>query len=181
MEVVLMLSELHKRRSSQNICSSKMANPCGDALASKFDVIITGKSISNFFEKDVNKVNAQPGSTLSMCRDKESQPDNHSRKCQGSQRNYHSKMMKHFDGTTKSNLNEMVSRWSLKLSEIPEVTKVLSFSGEAQSYLQGLIDGFTINDALEVKSIEKVTNHDVKVVEYFLKQKCKSHPEIAKV
>ncbi|KAL7219852.1 hypothetical protein ACSBR2_012838 [Camellia fascicularis] len=72
-------------------------------------------------------------------------------------------------------------RWLLKLSQIPEVTEVPSFSGEAQSYLQGLIDGFTISDALEVKNIEKVTNHDVKAVEFFLKHKCQSHPEIAKV
>ncbi|THG02080.1 hypothetical protein TEA_025801 [Camellia sinensis var. sinensis] len=76
---------------------------------------------------------------------------------------------------------ELFIRWFLKLSQIPEVTEVPSFSGEALSYLQGLIDGFTISDALEVKNIEKVTNHDVKAVEYFLKQKCQSHPEIAKV
>jgi adenylosuccinate lyase len=69
----------------------------------------------------------------------------------------------------------------LKLSQIPEVTEVPSFSEEAQSYLQGLVDGFSMNDALEVKNIEKVTNHDVKAVEYFLKNKCQSHPEIAKV
>ncbi|OMO76133.1 Fumarate lyase [Corchorus olitorius] len=72
-------------------------------------------------------------------------------------------------------------KWLLKLSQIPEVTEVPSFSTEAQSYLQGLIDGFSIDDALEVKKIERVTNHDVKAVEYFLKQKCQSHPEIAKV
>ncbi|XP_062154592.1 uncharacterized protein LOC133862751 [Alnus glutinosa] len=72
-------------------------------------------------------------------------------------------------------------KWLLKLSQIPEVTEVPSFSEEAQSYLQGLVDGFSMNDALEVKNIEKVTNHDVKAVEYFLKNKCQSHPEIAKV
>ncbi|XP_022765051.1 uncharacterized protein LOC111310153 isoform X2 [Durio zibethinus] len=72
-------------------------------------------------------------------------------------------------------------KWLLKLSQIPEVTEVPSFSVEAQSYLQGLIDGFSMDDALEVKRIERVTNHDVKAVEYFLKQKCQSHPEIAKV
>ncbi|KAB1217782.1 Adenylosuccinate lyase [Morella rubra] len=72
-------------------------------------------------------------------------------------------------------------KWLLKLSQIPEVTEVPNFSEEAQSYLQGLIDGFSMNDALEVKNIEKVTNHDVKAVEYFLKQKCQSHPEMAKV
>lgn len=69
----------------------------------------------------------------------------------------------------------------LKLSKIPEVTEVPSFSEEAKSYLQGLIDGFNMDDALEVKNIERVTNHDVKAVEYFLKQKCQSQPEIAKV
>jgi len=47
--------------------------------------------------------------------------------------------------------------------------------------LQGIIDGFSIDDALEIKKIERVTNHDVKAVEYFLKQKCESQPEIAKV
>ncbi|KAF5738476.1 adenylosuccinate lyase [Tripterygium wilfordii] len=72
-------------------------------------------------------------------------------------------------------------KWLLKLSQIPEVTEVPSFSEEAESYMQGLITGFSINDALEVKRIEKVTNHDVKAVEYFLKQKCQSHPEISKV
>ncbi|XP_002530414.3 adenylosuccinate lyase [Ricinus communis] len=72
-------------------------------------------------------------------------------------------------------------KWLLKLSQIPEVTEVPNFSDEAQSYLQGLIDGFSMDDALEVKNIEKVTNHDVKAVEYFLKKKCQSHSEISKV
>ncbi|XVE52558.1 hypothetical protein DITRI_Ditri02bG0131400 [Diplodiscus trichospermus] len=72
-------------------------------------------------------------------------------------------------------------KWLLKLSQIPEVPEVPSFSAEAQSYLQGLIDGFSMDDALEVKRIERITNHDVKAVEYFLKQKCQSHPEISKV
>ncbi|KAG7977643.1 hypothetical protein I3843_05G040400 [Carya illinoinensis] len=72
-------------------------------------------------------------------------------------------------------------KWLLKLSQIPEVAEVPSFSEEAQLHLQGLIHGFSMNDALEIKTIEKVTNHDVKAVEYFLKQKCQTHPEIAKV
>ncbi|XP_062027802.1 uncharacterized protein LOC133743785 [Rosa rugosa] len=72
-------------------------------------------------------------------------------------------------------------KWLLWLSQIPEVIEVTSFGESAQSFLQEIIDGFSINDALEIKEIEKVTNHDVKAVEYFLKQRCKSHPEIAKV
>lgn len=61
------------------------------------------------------------------------------------------------------------------------MTEVPSFSNEAETFLQGIVDGFSLDDALEVKKIERVTNHDVKAVEYFLKQKCESQPEIAKV
>ncbi|KAJ8466909.1 hypothetical protein OPV22_029461 [Ensete ventricosum] len=72
-------------------------------------------------------------------------------------------------------------KWLLKLSEVPEITEVPQFSLDAQSFLEKIIQDFDINDALEVKKIEKITNHDVKAVEYYLKQRCKSHPEIAKV
>ena len=72
-------------------------------------------------------------------------------------------------------------KWLLKLSQVPEIPEVPSFSKDTETYLQGLIDGFSLDDAMEVKKIEKVTNHDVKAVEYFLKQRCQSHPEIGKV
>ncbi|XP_076949512.1 uncharacterized protein LOC143622188 [Bidens hawaiensis] len=72
-------------------------------------------------------------------------------------------------------------KWLLKLSQIPEVSEVPKFSNEAEAKLQGLIDGFSENDAIQVKNIEKITNHDVKAVEYFLKTKCQEDPEIAKV
>ena len=69
----------------------------------------------------------------------------------------------------------------MKLSEIPEIIEVPRFSEDASSFLQRLVDNFCEDDALEIKNIEKVTNHDVKAVEYFLKQRCQSHPEISKV
>ncbi|KAJ8624330.1 hypothetical protein MRB53_032860 [Persea americana] len=72
-------------------------------------------------------------------------------------------------------------KWLLKLSQIPEVTEVPSFSEDARSYLEGLIHNFGETDAKEVKRIEKITNHDVKAVEYFLKQRCQCQPEIVKV
>ncbi|KAJ1389180.1 L-Aspartase-like, partial [Sesbania bispinosa] len=72
-------------------------------------------------------------------------------------------------------------KWLLQLSQIPEIIEVPSFSEDAKSFLQGVIDDFGVNDALEIKNIEKVTNHDVKAVEYFLKQKCQSNAEVAKV
>lgn len=69
----------------------------------------------------------------------------------------------------------------MKLSQIPEIIEVPRFSENASSFLEELIDKFCEDDALEIKNIEKVTNHDVKAVEYFLKQRCQSHPEISKV
>ncbi|KAM0914165.1 hypothetical protein ACQ4PT_011704 [Festuca glaucescens] len=72
-------------------------------------------------------------------------------------------------------------KWLLKLSQIPEVTEVPPFSEEAQLFLDAVIQDFSIDDAKEVKQIEKITNHDVKAVEYYLKQKCSSNPEVEKV
>ncbi|XP_060171621.1 uncharacterized protein LOC132602846 [Lycium barbarum] len=72
-------------------------------------------------------------------------------------------------------------KWLIKMSQIPQIVEVPSFSEGALAFLQDLIDGFSMNDALEVKKIERVTNHDVKAVEYFLKQRCQSHPEISRV
>ncbi|CAN1257136.1 Sedoheptulose-1,7-bisphosphatase, chloroplastic [Linum perenne] len=69
-------------------------------------------------------------------------------------------------------------KWLLKLSQIPEIIEVPAFSKDAQLFLEEVIGGFSLDDALEVKNIERVTNHDVKAVEYFLKKKCQSHPEI---
>ncbi|CAN6855716.1 unnamed protein product [Brassica oleracea] len=47
-------------------------------------------------------------------------------------------------------------KWLIKLSKIPEVTEVPSFSKDIVVYLQGIIDGFSMDDALEVKKIERV-------------------------
>ncbi|CAA7021506.1 unnamed protein product [Microthlaspi erraticum] len=47
-------------------------------------------------------------------------------------------------------------KWLMKLSKIPQVTEVASFTKDAEVYLQGIIDGFSIDDALEVKKIERV-------------------------
>ena len=63
----------------------------------------------------------------------------------------------------------------LKLLRFPVSVTVLNL------FLQGLIDDFSVDDALEVKNIERVTNDDVKAVEYFLKQKCQSNAEVVKV
>eukprot|EP00250_Pteridium_aquilinum_P013120 c21145_g1_i1 orf=447-2087(-) len=72
-------------------------------------------------------------------------------------------------------------KWLLKLSEIPEVTEVSLFSEDARSFLENIATSFSVADGLAVKGVERVTNHDVKAVEYILKDKCRSHPELEKV
>jgi adenylosuccinate lyase len=69
----------------------------------------------------------------------------------------------------------------LKLAEISEITEVPAFSEDSKSFLQDLIDDFGEEEVKEIKNFERITNHDVKAVEYFLKQKCQSNAEIAKV
>lgn len=51
--------------------------------------------------------------------------------------------------------------------------KFFPLSASTKKYLLALVDTFSVEDALEIKKIEKTTNHDVKAVEYFLKSKLK--------
>lgn len=52
---------------------------------------------------------------------------------------------------------------------------------EAQhAWLDSVFTNFSMEDAERVKAIEKVTNHDVKAVEYFLKEKFETNPELHK-
>ena len=72
-------------------------------------------------------------------------------------------------------------RWLQCLASRPEVAEVPPFSAEAQSFLDDLIEGFDEDDAERIKTIEAGTNHDVKAVEYFLRERLATHPELAAV
>jgi adenylosuccinate lyase len=52
--------------------------------------------------------------------------------------------------------------------------KFFTISPGTKKYLLALVENFNLEDALEIKKIEKTTNHDVKAVEYFLKTKLKN-------
>lgn len=62
-------------------------------------------------------------------------------------------------------------KYTNQLLLLLQVTEVPAFSAEANAILDELAAGFSIEDAKKVKDIEKTTNHDVKAVEYVLKQK----------
>jgi len=69
-------------------------------------------------------------------------------------------------------------RWLQALAAHNEVTEVDSLSNEANAILNSIIDEFSETDALRVKDIEQTTNHDVKAVEYFLKEKIADNKEL---
>lgn len=54
-------------------------------------------------------------------------------------------------------------------------------SSEAVNALEALFDDFNQTDAEQIKNIEKKTNHDVKAIEYFIKEKIKTHSELNKI
>ncbi|WP_324681840.1 adenylosuccinate lyase [Bibersteinia trehalosi] len=72
-------------------------------------------------------------------------------------------------------------RWLQKLASHPQIQEVPPFSAEANAYLNKIVSEFSLADAERIKTIERTTNHDVKAVEYFLKEKSEAVPELAKV
>jgi adenylosuccinate lyase len=69
--------------------------------------------------------------------------------------------------------------WFIALSDagLPEFAPL---SEASRGYLRGLVARFNEADAQAIKDIEKTTNHDVKAVEYWIKQRFASHPELEK-
>lgn len=76
---------------------------------------------------------------------------------------------------------EVEVRWLQKLAAHSEIAEVPAFSAEANAFLDGIVDNFSEADAEKIKEIERTTNHDVKAVEYFLKEKVAAVAEIDKV
>ncbi|AOY87403.1 adenylosuccinate lyase [Marinobacter salinus] len=69
-------------------------------------------------------------------------------------------------------------RWLQKLASHPEITEVPAFSADADAFLDKMVRQFSLPDAQRIKDIERTTNHDVKAVEYFIKEKIAEVPEL---
>ncbi len=69
-------------------------------------------------------------------------------------------------------------RWLQMLAAHSDIQEVNSLSSEANAFLDAIVDNFSEADAQAVKDIEKTTNHDVKAVEYFLKEQVKDQAEL---
>jgi adenylosuccinate lyase len=72
-------------------------------------------------------------------------------------------------------------RWLQALAAHEGISEVPAFSSHAERLLNDIIDNFSEQDAQRVKNIERTTNHDVKAVEYFLKEKIDGNTELEAV
>lgn len=72
-------------------------------------------------------------------------------------------------------------RWLQKLAAHPQITEVPALSEEANAVLNALVDNFGATEAERVKEIERTTNHDVKAVEYLIKERIQDNAELAAI
>jgi len=72
-------------------------------------------------------------------------------------------------------------RWLEALADHPGIAEVPSLSDHAVNTLNGIAEGFSEANASRIKDIERATNHDVKAVEYFIKERIADHAELAAI
>ena len=72
-------------------------------------------------------------------------------------------------------------RWLLALAGDAAIAEIKPFSKDTSQALERLIEAFSEEDAAQVKAIEAETNHDVKAIEYWLKQRLAGNPEASRV
>jgi len=68
--------------------------------------------------------------------------------------------------------------WLKALANAPELKEIKAFSAETVQELDQVISGFKVTDADAIKTIEARTNHDVKAMEYWLKERLSGNPEV---
>lgn len=72
-------------------------------------------------------------------------------------------------------------RWLQRLAAHQGIPEVAHFSEQANALLNQLAENFELQHAERVKEFERTTNHDVKAVEYLLKEQAQQLPELAKI
>ncbi|MEM9256627.1 MAG: adenylosuccinate lyase [Pseudomonadota bacterium] len=69
-------------------------------------------------------------------------------------------------------------RWLQCLAAHPEIDEIPPLSTDAEDLLNRLVEQFSEEDARRIKGIEGTTNHDVKAIEYFIKERIAGHQEV---
>lgn len=70
-------------------------------------------------------------------------------------------------------------RWFISLSNNTTIKDIPSLNEEEHHFLEHMIETFSLTEAEQIKVIEKTTNHDVKAVEYWIKEKIRKHPTLS--
>lgn len=70
-------------------------------------------------------------------------------------------------------------RWLQKLAAHPQITEAKEINANGTAFLDAIVHDFSVADATRIKEIERTTNHDVKAVEYFIKEKVGDNPDLA--
>ena len=73
---------------------------------------------------------------------------------------------------------EVEVRWLQQLARHEKIAEVQPFTGNSNQVLDDIVAQFSLQDAERIKEIERTTNHDVKAVEYFLKEKVKGDEQL---
>lgn len=74
---------------------------------------------------------------------------------------------------------EIEIRWLQSLAAHPGIKELPPLSESASAELDRIVEGFDLKSAERVKEIERTTNHDVKAVEYYIRERVKNSPELA--
>ncbi|MDB2384496.1 adenylosuccinate lyase, partial [Endozoicomonas sp.] len=72
-------------------------------------------------------------------------------------------------------------KWLKSLAKHPAIVEVPALSPQADELLESIVRNFSLADAERVKEIERTTNHDVKAVEYLIKEKVQHNNELAAI
>ena len=72
-------------------------------------------------------------------------------------------------------------RWLQTLSKERKIKELRKLSRQENQFLESIVEEFDLAEAQKIKEIEATTNHDVKAVEYYLKDKLQNHPTLADI
>ena len=76
---------------------------------------------------------------------------------------------------------EVELAWIKSLSSHPQIDEVAPLSEQAIAQIDAIVADFAEEDGNHIKEIERTTNHDVKAIEYFIKEKFAQNPELSAV
>lgn len=72
-------------------------------------------------------------------------------------------------------------RWLIALADHAEIKEVSALDADARQLLEDLWTNFSLQDAERIKAIELETNHDVKALEYFIKERVQNHSQLSQI